>query len=155
MPKEGRHESEDLQDYETLDSADTLNGPPGDDPLDRGVVPPQRWSAVADESLDRLLAAEEPDVIAEFDGDRPGEFPWDENATEAEISRYAGEDVSEPRAGRLVSAYTDVYEEGASYLVVRDALVASDEGIDGGGASAEEAAIHVVTDDDSWQEEIP
>ncbi|MEV4077314.1 DUF5709 domain-containing protein [Nonomuraea fuscirosea] len=147
MPKERPHESEDLGDYETLDSTDTLNGPPGDDPLDRGVVPPQRWSAKEDETLDGFLAAEEPDVIEELDDDPPGEYPWDENATEPEISRYAGGDVPDPRAGRLVSAYPDVYEEGDAHFVVRDAFVAGDEGIDGGGASAEEAAMHVVNDD--------
>jgi hypothetical protein len=45
MPNEGRHESADLQDYEVLDASDTLDGAPGDDPLDRGVVTPDRWSA--------------------------------------------------------------------------------------------------------------
>lgn len=158
MPKERRHESEDLEDYEILDSADTLSGPPGDDPLDRGVVPPQRWSAAIKygttasgqelgDSLDRLSAAEEPDVTEDLDDDQAGEFSWDENATEAEILRHATEDLSDPRAGRLVPASTDVYEEDDAYLAVRDELAASDEGIDGGGASAEEAAIHLVDDD--------
>ncbi|CND73831.1 HNH endonuclease [Mycobacterium tuberculosis] len=162
MAKEKRHESEDLEDYEVLDSGDTLDGPPGDDPLDRGVVPPQRWSTgikystttsgrEEDDSLDRLSAAEEPDVTDEFDDDE-GEFPWDENATEAEILRYADEDLADPRAGRLVPASTDVYEEEDTYLAVRDELAARDEGIDGGGASAEEAAVHVV-DDDSGEAE--
>ena len=72
MPDETRHESEDLEDYQVQDSTDTLNGAPGDDPLDRGVVPPERWSAgirygvtateqEEGESLDQLLAEEEPD----------------------------------------------------------------------------------------------
>jgi hypothetical protein len=47
-----------------------------------------------------------------------------------------------------VSAYPGVYEEGDAYLVVRDA-------IDGGAASAEEGAIHVVNDDDSGQAGTP
>jgi hypothetical protein len=73
MPGERRHESADLEDYEVLDGSDTLDGAPGDDPLDRGVVTPDRWSAgmrfsstaaeqAAGESLDELLAEEEPDV---------------------------------------------------------------------------------------------
>ncbi|NDU72121.1 hypothetical protein GWI34_05705 [Actinomadura sp. DSM 109109] len=158
MPRAGRHESEDLKDYEVLDAGDTLDGPPGDDPLDRGVVPPQRWSAAiaygttASEqeagSLGRLSAAEEPDVTADLGDDEAGEFAWDENVTEAETERYTGEDISDPRAGRLVPAYTDLYEEGGEYLAVRDELVARDAGADGGGASAEEAAIHLVSDDD-------
>src|ERR1700755_2747736 len=40
-----KHESEDLEDYEVLDANDTLDGNPGDDPLDRGVAAPDRWSA--------------------------------------------------------------------------------------------------------------
>src|SRR3974390_2178517 len=72
MPDKDRPESADLEDYEVLDSGDTLSGAPGDDPLDRGVVPPERWSAGVrfgttggeqeeGESLDQLLAEEEPD----------------------------------------------------------------------------------------------
>ena len=72
MPDETRHESEDLEDYQVQDTTDTLSGAPGDDPLDRGVVPPERWSAgirygvtageqAEGESLDQLLAEEEPD----------------------------------------------------------------------------------------------
>lgn len=45
MPQEWRHESEDLEDFEVLDATDTLTGAPGDDPLDRGLAPPERWSA--------------------------------------------------------------------------------------------------------------
>ena len=48
MPDESRHESADLQDYSVQEPADSLTGSPGeagDNPLDRGVVPPDRWSA--------------------------------------------------------------------------------------------------------------
>ena len=45
MPDSGKHESEDLEDYEVLDANDTLDGGPSDDPLDRGIVTPDRWSA--------------------------------------------------------------------------------------------------------------
>jgi hypothetical protein len=81
MPDERRHESADLEDYQVLDASDTLNGAPGDDPLDRGVVAPDRWSAgirfgttVAEqqwgESLDRALAEEEPDISVDVDDER-------------------------------------------------------------------------------------
>ena len=74
MPDETRHESADLEDYETQDAYDTLDGDLGDDPLDRGVAPPERWSAGMrygttaqeqedGESLDQQLAEEEPDDI--------------------------------------------------------------------------------------------
>ncbi len=49
----------------------------------------------------------------------------------------------DPRAGRLVAE-----DEGAHSDDEED-LVATDVGIDGGAASAEEAAIHVVEDDDT------
>ncbi|MGH3235722.1 MAG: hypothetical protein ACRDOH_21215, partial [Streptosporangiaceae bacterium] len=66
MPDETRHESADLEDYQVEDASDTLEGNPGDDPLDRGVIPPERWSAgikfgstaaeqESGESLDQLL----------------------------------------------------------------------------------------------------
>ena len=63
MSEENRHEAADLDDYSTQEPADSLTGEPGvpgDDPLDRGVAPPERWSSVirnADEpeSLDRRL----------------------------------------------------------------------------------------------------
>lgn len=45
MPDDRRRESADLGDYKVLDGTDTLNGAPGDDPLDRGVVTPEHWSA--------------------------------------------------------------------------------------------------------------
>ena len=50
MPDETRHESADLEDYSVQEPADSLTGEPGepgDDPLDRGVAPPERWSAVS------------------------------------------------------------------------------------------------------------
>src|ERR1700691_5683790 len=80
MPDETRHESADLDDFEVEDSTDTLSGAPGDDPLDRGVVPPERWSAgmrfgstadeqASGESLDQLLAEEEPDPSLDIGDD--------------------------------------------------------------------------------------
>src|SRR6266851_6046272 len=125
----------DLEDDGTLDASDTLDGEPGDDPLDAGIIPADRWSAGegygttlaeerAGESLDQLLAEEEPepDPYAEADLPREGPFP---------------DDDPEPRAGRLVAE-----DEGAHAVQEAD-LVARDVGIDGGAAGAEEAAVHV------------
>src|ERR1700722_3540752 len=110
MPDERRHESEDLADYEVLDSTDTLDGPPGDDPLDRGIATPERWSSVIGagsedrrESLDELLAEEEPDPSLDPDSEPSGEDSWDENATRQDVSRYTLEDSADPRAGRLAA----------------------------------------------------
>jgi Family of unknown function (DUF5709) len=152
MSDSERHESEDLEDYETLDATDTLDGNPGDDPLDRGVATPDRWSAgiryaeegeEESESLDELLSEEEPDVA-----DDPGEDDWDENATEEEIVRYERDDGPDPRAGRLLSEDQQVDDEDDTLVAEEDELVARDEGIDGGGASAEEAALHVIDGSD-------
>jgi hypothetical protein len=149
---EERHESEDLEDYEVLDANDTLDGNPGDDPLDRGVVTPDRWSAgiryaeegeEESESLDELLSEEEPDVA-----DDPDAEEWDENATEQELVRDERDDGADPRAGRLLSEDEQVDDEGDGSVAEEDELVARDEGIDGGAATAEEAAVHVVDGSD-------
>jgi hypothetical protein len=153
MSEDRRHESARLGDYEVLDGSDTLNGAPGDDPLDRGLVPPDRWSAgmrygstaaeqEAGKSLDQLLAVEEPEAGPELDDHRPEEDDWDENATDEDVARLALDDVADSRAGRLVS-------DDATQGVRTADLIAHDSGIDGGGASAEEAAVHVVGNSDA------
>jgi hypothetical protein len=145
-----KHESEDLADYEVLDANDTLDGNPGDDPLDRGVVTPDRWSAGVQyalkgeedsESLDELLAEEEPDDTVDDD-----EESWDENETDADVARLERDDDADPRAGRLAATEADVYGDGDLRAVQDGELLASDTGIDGGAASAEEAAVHVIDD---------
>lgn len=124
----------DLEDDGTLDASDTLEGDPGDDPLDTGIAPPDRWSAGEGfgttpaeerqgESLDQLLAEEEPDVDP---------YAEDDLADDA----VPGE-VQDARSGRLVAE-----DEGAHPDAEPD-LVARDVGIDGGAAGAEEAAVHI------------
>jgi hypothetical protein len=151
MP-EPRHESQDLEDY-TVDSADdTLTGDPGDEPVDRGVVPPSRWTAgmryalkgeEESESMDELLSEQEPDVLDELnEDDEP-----DENATDEDVRRIETDEGPEPRAGRLVDPTEDTDDLGDTLLDSEKDEVARDVGIDGGAASAEEAAMHVVDDD--------
>lgn len=164
MPDERRHESSDLEDYETKDTSDTLDGPPGDDPLDRGVVTPDRWSAAMrfgstaeeqeeGESLDQLLAEEEPEVSGDEEDDEDEdeedeeELGWDENATAGDISRYETGEGPDQRAGRLVA------DDGGANADAEADLVAHDAGADSGGATAEEAAIHEVDEEDEEEEE--
>jgi hypothetical protein len=142
--------SNEMYDPAGLDASDTLDGDPGDDPLDQGIAPPDRWSAgegfgttapeeQEGESLDQLLAEEEPDAEADSDEDE------DEGEGEGEDLRADDlwdDDEPEPRSGRLVAD-----DEGA-HADDEDELVAHDVGIDGGAASAEEAAVHVLNDDD-------
>jgi uncharacterized protein DUF5709 len=155
MPDRRNHESEDLRDSEVLDANDTLIGEPGDDPLDRGVAAPDRWSAGLrhaldgdedSESLDELLAEEEPDIT-----DDPDEDSWDENATEQDLARLAEDEGPEPRAGRLLAPDEDTDDVSDTLVNWEDEAVAREVGIDGGAASAEEAAVHVVGNDSGDQ----
>jgi len=153
MPDQPRHESAELGDYEVEDASDTLDGNPGDDPLDRGVIPPQRESTAlrygstaaeqeAGESLDQLLAEEEPDVVPDVDDERPEDIAGDEDAADEDIDGLLLDDGPDPRAGRLVAEDEGAHPAGEADLVARDV------GVDGAAASAEEAAVHVVEEDD-------
>jgi len=121
-----------------LQPEDTLVDRGVDDVLDEGYSPPEKWSAgegfgsTADEALqgenlDQRIAQEEPDVDPYAEGD--GEDLDD------------GE-VGSERAGRLVAPDQGLGED------IDSELVGEDVGIDGAGASAEEAAVHVIEDDD-------
>ena len=163
MPERDRHESRDLSDYQTADTYDTLDGEPGDDPLDRGVIPPERWSAgvrrgtTADEqdrgeSLDDLLAEQEPDTTLESleeaeeeddDGLDALSHDDDENEGDEDVDGLLLDDGPDPRAGRLVGF------DGGRYPHRQSEMLAHDVGVDGGAASAEEAAEHIVEDDDT------
>jgi Family of unknown function (DUF5709) len=132
----GRDDSDDLDDTAQLDESDTLNG--FGDPLDTGYSPPERpWvvdgRSAEHEDLAHRLARELPDV-GEADGDGIG----DSSDTDGEAW---DDQVGDRRAGRLVAA-----DEGGVSDNDPDAW-ASDIGIDGSGASAEEAAVHVVDPD--------
>lgn len=113
--------------------------------LDEGYSPAERplglsaWGTTAaeestQESLDRLLAREEPELAdAIGDGDGLG----DTTDTDGEL---IDDQVGDRRAGRLVVADGDAADPSSDYW-------ATDVGIDGAGASAEEAAVHIVPDD--------
>ena len=122
---------------------DTLDDRGLRDPLDEGVSPAERpwvgngWGVTAreeatGESLDGRLSRELPDGRID-DGDGLG----DSSDTDGELW---DDEVGEVRAGRLLAR--DAGGTGDD----DEELWASDIGIDGAGASAEEAAIHVVGD---------
>ena len=122
-------------DAEYLDQAETLTGEGAelDEPLDTSYSPPDN-SPVATrfgntaaeqaegESLDQRLAQEIPDI------------------TPDDITEEAA-----PRAGRLVAPDEGVHE-------LTEAPVAFDAGKAGSAASAEEAAMHVVDEDELNQQ---
>jgi hypothetical protein len=173
MP-DSKHESQDLEDYEVDSANDNLVQEQGEDPVDRGVVPPSRWTAGMryalkgeedSESMDELLSEQEPDVLdqvnaasgEEDDADEEAAGGWDENETSADVTRQERDDDPDPRAGRLVAPSEDTDDIGGTLLDSEPELYARDTGISGGGASAEEAAVHVEqdpaedTDDDDYE----
>ncbi|WP_319434892.1 DUF5709 domain-containing protein [Mycobacterium sp. RTGN5] len=134
-----------VEDDNQLQPEDTLVDRGVDDILDEGISPPERPYARTNldhpgrETLDELLAEEEPDPVSRLnnvldeakgdDSDGDAEFPEDD-------------EVGRARSGRLVASDEGFGEDSDSELF------ASDVGIDGGAASAEEAAMHVIDDDD-------
>lgn len=127
------------EDDGVLDASDTLDDDRVGDPLDTGIVAADHWTAAnrfgttaaeerAGESLAQLLAQEEPDLD-----------PYAEAADdEDELTRRGYE--REARTGRLVADDAGFGEDEQADSVAWDA------GVDGGGASAEEAAMHLVDD---------
>jgi hypothetical protein len=66
----------------------------------------------------------------------------DEEVGDEDVDGLLLDDGADPRAGRLVAP-----DEGAHPDTEPD-LIGRDVGIDAGAASAEEAAVHIVDDDD-------
>ncbi|WP_019546469.1 DUF5709 domain-containing protein [Streptomyces sulphureus] len=135
----------DLEKSEALDSdefdADELEP----DPLDAGILPSDRWSrgerygnTVEEqregETHDELLAEEQPEPgseaapTGEVDDPEPVDDRW--------------EGGPGPRSGRLLAG-----DEG-THPVDDPEQLAWDEGVDAGAAGAEEAAVHVLKDED-------
>ncbi|WP_396126675.1 DUF5709 domain-containing protein [Amycolatopsis sp. FBCC-B4732] len=138
-------DSEDRADDGILDPEDTLDDR---DELAEGYSPPERaqategWGTTAretaeGESWEARLAREVPDLSSDEDGDGLG----DSDDTDGEL---VDDEVGDVRAGRLVAT-----DEGAGEDADEE-LYASDAGIDGGAASAEEAAVHVIDPSRRW-----
>jgi hypothetical protein len=117
----------DIDDDDQLTQEDTLLDRGVDDLLDEGYSPPDRWKEPkVNETLAEHLAEEEPDPSMQLD----------------DADEQAGDDeVGDVRAGRLVAP-----DEGLGVDTEKD-LIGSAVGIDGGAASAEEAAVHVIDTD--------
>ncbi|MFD7474063.1 DUF5709 domain-containing protein [Streptomyces sp. NPDC059837] len=139
--------SEVQDDAGLLDVSDTLDDRGVDEALDEGYSPPERpWGVEhtgvtaaerqRGESLDERLAEEIPDVAVQV-GDGIGDF-WDGDG------ELIDDEVGDRRAGRLIAP-----DEGAHEDTEKD-LIAYDAGVDGAGASAEEAAMHVIPDSGSF-----
>ena len=119
-------------------------------PLDEGYSPPEKWSAAQGygntpleeamgETLDQRLVQEVPEPD-----------PYEE-AEATPVSVIEGEledevvEVGDERAGRLVAPDEGVHTD------TEPLAYAEDVGIDGAGAGAEEAAMHVIDEDQVQQ----
>jgi len=135
---------DDLDGDAQLEPEDTLEDRGVTDVLDEGYSPAERPWAVDDfgttareeaegEDLDHRLAREVPDVT-----DDGSDGLGDTSDTDGELR---DDQVGDRRSGRLVAS-------DAGGVTDNDAEAwASDIGVDGAGASSEEAAVHVVPDE--------
>ncbi|TDC26675.1 hypothetical protein E1265_03710 [Streptomyces sp. 8K308] len=126
-----------------VDLDNALDEPQQDETLDQGYSPPERPFAASRygttareqhdrESLDQRLNEELPEV-AEPEGDGIGDQP-------GMAGEPVDDEVGDARAGRLVKVDERYPLRGG------DGPSAQDMGIDGGAASAEEAAVHVIAE---------
>jgi hypothetical protein len=146
-----------LDDEDQLQPEDTLDDRGLDDLLDEGYSPPERPRGVdafgttlaeqrRRESIEQRLAHEVPDPANAFehppaDPDMVGGD--DPDAIAAEDDFLGDGEVGGRRSGRLMAP-----DQGAREDTESD-MVADDVGIDGGGSSAEEAAVHII-EDERW-----
>ncbi|MFI8511848.1 DUF5709 domain-containing protein [Streptomyces sp. NPDC085460] len=137
--------NEEQEDAAPLDLQNAVDERTYDDMLDEGYSPPEKPLGVtkhgttaeeqrAGEALDDRLSQEEPDV-AEPEGDGVGDLPGGEGEM---IDTEAGS----RRAGRLRVPDENVRTGTTAGSTARD------EGIDGGAAGAEEAAMHVIENEE-------
>ncbi|WP_204079604.1 DUF5709 domain-containing protein [Mycobacterium riyadhense] len=136
-----------VEDDDQLQPADTLIGGGVDDVLDEGYSPPERpygrgSIGTSRESLDQLLAEEVPDPATRLNVlfDQNEQQRSDEAERDAEFPEQG--EVGRARAGRLIAPDHGFGEH------VEPELLAEDVGINGGAASAEEAAVHIIEDAD-------
>ena len=116
-----------------LQPEDTLDDRGVDDILDEGISPPEHYRGVTakgvtareqreGETLEERMRQEEPEVWAEVEQEADADI----------LDGPVGGEVGQDRTGRLMAQAAD------------DDRFAEDEGIDGAGASAEEAAVHTI-----------
>lgn len=136
-----------VEDMSPLESPDSLENRLVE-PMEEGYSPPEKPLAVNDvgttaaeqrdgESLDERLAREVPEDTAPVGdvGDGIGDMAGGEGEPR-------DDEVGGPDAGRLVAPDEGAHEDAEAKAV------ATDVGIDSAARSAEEAAVHVVPDDE-------
>lgn len=129
-------------DIEQLQPADTLIDRGVDDALDEGIIAPFEYSTAQGfgntaaemrqgETLDMRIKQEEPER-------RRSDPDEDADWNPLKERRQVGSE----RAGRLVA-----HDGGYDSVDTEKDVVGADVGFAGGAASAEEAAMHIITDD--------
>lgn len=137
-------ENEDAPDtaeqLDQLAQSDSLVHRGVEDPLDEGYTAPDNWSPAQGygntpeemkrgETIDQRIAQEEPE-----EDPKKLKGSWNPHSENRQVGSQ--------RAGRLSAPDG---KDGGSNTVES---VAQDEGISGGAASAEEAAMHIISEDD-------
>ena len=140
-----------IEDPAQLDTSETLDTQSRvEDPLDTGYSPPDHYISPGpeNETIEDRIREEIPDPNTAY-GAPDNESGLDEEPVGgddpdaiAPEDDWLGGEVGGERAGRLVSP-----DEGFGEDTEKD-MVGEDVGIDGGAASAEEAAMHVVGGDE-------
>jgi hypothetical protein len=134
------------EDDNQLQPEDTLIDRGIDDALEEGYSPPERPYAPGafgpPESMDQLLAEEEQDPVSRIGNplDKDEQQRSDEAERETEFPQRR--EVGRVRAGRLLAPDRGFGEDTEAELL------AEDVGISGGAASAEEAAVHIIDNED-------
>jgi hypothetical protein len=118
---EQQPEAADIADAVQDDTGQTLVGPPGADPLDAGYIPPDRPYGLDEDGVTAAGQWEGESLDQRLRREQPEQMPVDAD-----------------RSGRI--AIADAEAAGQT----PDAMDGIDEGIAGGAASAEEAAMHNV-----------
>ena len=107
-----------------------------DDELDRGYSPPERYSAAQGYGNTPWEEEHRETIDQRIEQEVPEADPY----TDTEGETVEDGEVGSARAGRLVDTDQGIGEE------TEPDIVGTDVGIDGAGASAEEAAVQVVED---------
>ena len=120
------------------------------DPLDEGYSPPEKWSAGQKYGTTPLEEAMGETLDQRIEQEEPEPDPYEEaSATPVNVIEGGLEDevteVGDQRAGRLVEP------DQGTRTDTEPKAVADDVGIDGAAAGAEEAAVHVLDEDQVQQ----
>ena len=112
-----------------------------EDELDRGYSPPEKLSGNMRHGVTTAEVLQGESFEERLEQEVPEPDPYEAAAAE-DLSDLDDGEVGDERAGRLVAPDQGGGED------VEKSLIGDDAGIDGAAAGAEEAAVHVVPEED-------